>query len=907
MKRLRRAWRRLVGTFLGSRRDGELDRELESHLEMQIEANVRAGMSPEEARRSAVVAFGGIENVKESVRDQRGLPWLGRAWNDVCHGLRTLRKRPGFTMVAVLTLGLGIGSTTAIFSVVYGVLIRPLPYPNADKLVSLRHTAPGLALGYPADTLGSAASMYLTYRDQNRSFDHLGLWVDSEITLTGLGEPEQIRALAVTDGTFEALGVQPAIGRGFSESEHRPGAEGTEPVILSHAFWKRRFNGDASALGRMLLLNSRPSQVVGIMSANFRFLNLTPQPDVISPIRIDHSQMRTWDTVDRIALGNLNYNGLARLKEDVTLREASLDMARMLPIWLEAWPARPGLREAVANWRVAPALRPLKDEVIGGVAETLWLLMGSMCAVLLIACANVANLMLVRAEERRPEFAIRAALGAGQRRIAGVILHESLVLGAMGAVVGLTFAYTGLKLLRVLAPSNLPRLDDIAIDLPVLAFAGGAVFVSSLLCSIPAFGQALRRHALPGPGTREGTASRQRHRTRSALIGVQVALALLLLVGAGLMLRTFQALTSVDPGFTDPEHIQLARIFVSPAVIREPERYTRLYRDALERIAALPGVTAAGFGAGVPLEGRALLSSISVEDRPDAVGEVPPTRTFMSISPGYLEAFGTRLIAGRDLTWNDIDLAGNVVLVSKNLARELWGEPQAAIGKRIRVARNTTGPWLEIIGVTQDLHDTGLHQRPAAIVYLPIIRKGFDLRAVTYAIRSERAGSDSFIAELRPAVWASNSDVPVFHVRTMQDVYTASLSQTSFVLVLLTIASAMALALSVVGIYGVLSYIVSQRAREIGIRLALGARPIAVTRMFVLYGLGVAATGIAVGLGAAVAFSRWMTSLLFEVQPLDPATYLAVLGLLLAAVSLAAYLPAQRAVRVDPAETLRRE
>jgi predicted permease len=874
---------------------------------MQIEANVRAGMSPEEARRSALAAFGGIENVKDRVRDQRGLPWVERTWIDVRYGIRTLRNRPGFTLAAVLTLALGIGATTAIFSVVYGVLIKPLPYPNSDRIVSVRHAAPGLDLRTSGDTFGSAASMYLTYRDENRSFEQIGLWTDSELTLTGLGKPEQIRALAVTKGTLQALGVQPALGREFSDAEYLPGAEGPAPVILSHAFWQRRFGGDKSVLGRTLLINSRPSRVAGVLSADFRFFSLTLQPDVIGPIQMDTNQIVTWDTVNTISLGNLNYNGLARLKDGVTLSEANADLARLLPIWIDAWPARPGQREAVASWRVTPALRPLKNEVVGGIGGMLWLLMGTVVAVLLIACANIANLLLVRADERRPELAIRAALGAGRRRIAAVLLHESVVLGAMGAVVGLAFAYAGLKFLAVLAPANLPRIEDIAIDPTVVAFSVASAILSSLLCSIPAFRQALHYNAPPGVGTRSGTASRERNRMRTALIAVQVALALVLLVGAGLMIRTFQALTAIDPGFTDPEKVQTARIFIPPAVIREPERFTRVYRDVLERITALPGVTAATFGVEVPLEGRVMMSSISVQDQPDAVGEAPPNRSFNSISPRYFETLGIRLVAGRDITWADIDGIGNVAIVSENLASELWGEPQAAIGKRIRESRNAAGPWLEIIGVTQNVHANGLHQRPPTMVYLPVFRKGFNLRAITYAIRSDRAGKESLLTEVRQAVWASNADLPVFNLRTMLDIYSASLSQTSFMLVLLAISGVMALVLSVVGIYGVLSYIVSQRSREVGIRLALGARPTALKRMFVLYGLGSAAIGIAAGLAGAVAFSRWMGSLLFEVRPLDPGTYVAVIVLLVAAVSIAAYVPAQRAMGVDPAETLRHE
>jgi predicted permease len=822
---------------------------------------------------------------------------------DLRHAVRSLRRHPGFTAAAVPTLALGLGATTAIFGVVYGVLLKPLPYTDAHELVSIWHTARGHPFGLAGNSLGSADSMYVTYREENRTFDHIGLWGAGQRTLTGLGEPERIRSLSVTHGTLQALGVRPVLGRGFSDADHTAGADGPDPVILSHAFWQRRFGGDEAALGGTLSLDARPSQIVGIMAAGFRFLSLTPQPDIIIAGRIDGS---------RLTLGNLNSAALARLKDGVTLAEADADVARMLTIWLDAWPSGGRSREDVAAWRIAPALKPLKDDVVGDVAGTLWILMSAVGAVLLIACANIANLLLARADGRRPELAIRAALGAGRLRIAGEMLRESFVLGALGGVVGLALAYAGLKLLQAFAPSNLPRVEDIGVGAPVLAFAAAAALVASLAFgSVPAVKHAFGSDTPLGTGARGSSASPQRNRTRSAFIVVQVALALLLLVGSGLMMRTFEKLTAVDPGFTDPEHVQVLSVFIAPWVIREHDRAWRLQRDILERLAALPGVTVAGIGgaglAGPGTGGSGLGpgAAISVEDRPDVADESPPTRRFAAVSPGYFEALGTRLVAGRDFTWGDVDEVRQVVLVSENFARALWGEPQAAIGKRIRWdGRDGPGPWHEIVGVTQDVYGA-LHERPPTTVFSPTMVS--DLRGIAYVMRSDRAGTESFVNEVRQAVWASNPDVPVTGLHTLQDSYSAALARTSFVLALLAIAGVMALFLSVVGIYGVISYVISQRSREIGIRLALGAEPRAVKRMFVRYGLAVATIGSAAGLAAAAAFSRFLASQLFEVRPLDPPTYVAVLAVLLATVSLAAYLPARRAARVDPAETLRAE
>jgi putative ABC transport system permease protein len=825
------------------------------------------------------------------------------------HNIRGLWRRPGFAAAAVLTLALGIGATTAIFSVVYGVLIKPLPYPEADALVSLRLTAPGL----DPNEHGIAPSMYYTYREENRTFEHVGLWANGGQTLTGDGEPEQLAALVVTQGTLEALGVQPLLGRLFSEAEYTSAAQGDDPVILSYAFWQRRFGGDESVVGRTLTLDSRPWQVVGVMPPDFRFLNFSPTPAVISAIRTDGSQMTFARTVSLpITLGNLGFNAFARLKQGVTLAEANADVSRMLPIWLDAWPPPPGLsREAIADWRIAPGLKPLKDNIVGGIAGMLWVLMGTVGAVLLIACANVANLLLARADARQQELAIRAALGAGRWRIATEHLRESLVLGVLGGVAGLALAYAALEILAVLSPANLPRVEEITVNPVILVFTVTVTVVSSLLFgSIPAVKQAFMSDAPLVGSARGASAGRGRSRARNALIVVQVALAVVLLVGAGLMIRTFLALNAVDAGFA-PENVQVARINVPPTVMPEAERYGRVQRDILERIEALPGVTAAGFSYGVPMERRVLEGAIFVEDRPYAVGELPPSRRFKFISPGYLETLGTRLIAGRDITWPDVEQGGMVALVSENLARELWGAPQAAIGKRIR--EDASGIWREIVGVTQDVHEDVLYERPPPIVYWPVMMQGFSgvarygRPAIAYAIRSERAGTESLMSEVRRAVWASNPDLPIFLVTTLKDLLAATLARTSFALVILAVAGTMALCLGVVGIYGVISYVVSQRAREIGIRLALGARPRAVRRMFVLRSLAVATIGVAAGLAAATAFGRWMASLLFEVRPLDPMTYVGVLALLFAAIWLAAYLPARRAAALDPVETLRAE
>ncbi len=629
------------------------------------------------------------------------------SWSrEIRYALRGLLHRPAFGVAAILTLALGLGATAAIFSVVNAVLLKPLPYPNADRLVALSHAAPGLGDG----RVGLAQSMYFTYLDETRTLQNVGLYGNGGASVTGVGDPEQARALFVTHGVLPALGVQPMRGRPFTEADDAPAAEGPNPVIITHAYWQRKFGGDPAIIGRSMTIDARPSEIIGVMPENFRFLNMQPEAEILLPIRPNRAQA---------VLGNIGGGlGLAELKPGVTIEEANADVARMLRIWLDSWPPPVGGvgRETIeSGWRLAPALHPLKDLVVGSIATTLWVLMGTIAAVLMIACANIANLMLVRADARRSEIAIRAALGASRTRLVRVFFTESLVLGVIGGILGLAIAYAGLELLVAFGPQTLPRLQEIAIDPLVLAFVAMATLASSLfLGSIPAI-----KHTLyvdprsTRGGARGATAGRETHRARNVLVVAQVALALVLIVCAGLMIRTFEALRDVDPGFTHPESIQVARIWAAPVGRPVPSEYTRLERDILEGIEALPGVQSAAFGFGVPMEGRSIPNALFVEDFPQAEGEAPPTRRFKYISPGWFATLGTRIVAGRDITWTDIDNGGKVVVISEALARELWGTPVAALGKRVReTVPTSTSAWREIVGVVQDVREDSLQQAP---------------------------------------------------------------------------------------------------------------------------------------------------------------------------------------------------
>jgi predicted permease len=755
----------------------------------------------------------------------------------------------------------------------------------------------------------SQPTMYFTYRDENRTFAEIGFWSDGGETLTSPDATERVRSLRVTDGLLQAIGVQPLRGRWFTEQEHGPAAEGPAPVILSHAFWQSRFGGEATGLGRELLINGRPSQVVGIMPPDFRFLDMTPQFDVIVAVQLDPA---------RSAIGGFGFQALGRLKPGVTAAEASADIERMLPIWLDAWPMVQGFsvtREAMKNWRITPVVRSLKDDLVGGVASSLWVLMGAIGAVLLVACANIANLMLVRADARRQEFAVRAALGAGRARIAQELLIEGLVIGAVGGALGLVLAYAGLEALVAIGPSNLPRLEEIAVHPPVLAFTVAVSLASTLVFgSITALKHALHVDGSTFSGARGSTSSRERNATRSALVVIQVALALVLVVSAVLMMRTFQALRDVHPGFVDAAAIQTVRTWAPNEIIRDPTQFTRVQHEILDAIAALPGVDSVAFTSGLPMEGAPFIfdAPVVVEDRPAAAGDSPPSRRVKVVSPGFFATMSTRIIAGRDLTWGDIEVGGRVALVSEDFAREFGAEPAAALGKRIRTPVDTDA-WREIIGVVESVKDDALYQRAPSLVYWPALMENafggpqFAIPTVAFVVRSERTGTASLVSEIRQAVWSVNGDVPIALERTMQDLYAGSLARTSFALVMLAIAGSMALALSIIGIYGVIAYVVSQRAREIGIRIALGAERRQVRTMFLQHGLALSAVGLAIGLVAALALTRLMSSLLFGIESTDVATYVAAFAVILAAAALASYLPARRASAIDPVETLKAE
>jgi predicted permease len=812
--------------------------------------------------------------------------------------LRRLKRAPMFTIVTLVTLAVGVGANTAVFSVLDGILLKPLPYPRAEELVGVSHSAPGLGI----TELTASPSTYFIYREQSLTFQDIGLYTGDSVSVTGLAEPEQVRALLVTDGLLPILGVTPVLGRWFTRQDDSPSSP--ETVMLTYGYWHRKFGAEASIIGRRIMVDGKAREVIGVLPQRFRFMG-QEDPSLILPLQFDRSTT---------TLGNFSYRGVARLRTGATLPQASADVSRMLPIVNGSFPAPEGFSlKLFQEARIGPNLRPLKQDVVGDVGNTLWVLMGTIGIVLLIACANVANLLLVRAEGRQQELAIRAALGASRFRIAAELMLESLILGLLGGGLGVGLAYTALRVLVAMAPAGLPRLSEIGVDLPVLLFALWASLLAGLLfVAIPVFKYAGARL---GTGLREGgrtlSQSRERHRARNVLVVVQVALALVLLIGSGLMIRTFRALTHVQPGFARAAEVQTLRVSIPEAEVPDPERAVRMQEDISRKISAIPGVSSVGFSTGIPMDGDGNFDPIFAQDRTYAEGQLPPVRRFRFISPAFFQTLGTPLVAGRDLTWTDIYNKTPVALVSENLAREYWRLPAAALGKRIRVA--TTDDWREIIGVVADVRDDGVNHPAPAAVYWPIMMKNFEgnqiqvRRMPAFAVRSSRTGSESFLKEIRRTVWSVDPNLPLADVRTLDEIYRKSMARTSFTLVMLALAGGMALLLGMVGIYGVIAYSVSQRTREIGIRMALGARQQELARMFVRDGLLLTGVGVACGLAAAVAVTRLMASLLFEVSPADPVTYVAVSIGLVAIAALASYLPSRRAAAVDPSEALRAE
>lgn len=819
--------------------------------------------------------------------------------HDLRYTVRKLMRAPMFTTVAVLTLAVGIGSNAAIFSVVNGVLLKPLPFEDPESLVGIWHTAPGLGF----DEVNQSPALHFTYAEESRTFSSVGMWDNSSATITGLDEPEVVQTMMVTHETLPMLGVDPAIGRTFTAEEDSP--DGPRTALLGHVYWRDRFGADPAVLGQTIAVNGRSYEIIGVMPEDFRFLRY--EPAVYMPFRFDKAN---------VSMGNFSFQALGRLAPGATVEQANADVERMVPMAIERYPG--GLTLGMLEEaRFGALVRPLKTDVVGDVGTVLWVLLGTVGIVLLIACANVANLFIVRAEGRHREIAVRTAMGAGRGQITGQLLLESIILGIVGGTAGLLLAFAGLKLLVSLGPESLPRLHEIGLDPSVLGFTVVISIAAGLFFgAFPAiqYGRPNLTASLK-EGGRGGSAGKERHLARNGLVIAQMSMALVLLAGSGLMIRSFQALQAVDPGFDDPETLLTFRVTIPSAEVEDPAQVALTHQEILRRVSEIPGVSAAAISSSVTMDGWDNNDAVNVEEFPIEGDQLPPIRRFKYIGDGYHDVMGNDLVAGRAITAAEIEDRARVVMVTSDFVSDYWPSPSDAVGKRISQYAGDLGEsaWMEIVGVVGPVYDDGTSQASVSTVYWPQVTEDwfdqevFTQRSMAYAVRVEAGDPNALLPHIREAVWAVNPNLPLARVATMDEFVADSMARTSFTLIMLAIAAGVALFLGAVGIYGVISYVVAQRTREIGVRMALGAEQSDVRRMVLRQGATLAGAGVVVGLVAAAGVTRLMASLLFGVEPIDLPTFATVAVALTVIALFASWMPARRASTVDPVVALRFE
>jgi len=868
------------------RRERELDEEIATHLRMSQEERASGGASAEDAAGLAAREFGNVGLVKEATREQWGWSTLAEILRDARYGLRLLRRSPGFTAVAVAVLALGIGANTAIFSVVNGVLLRPLPFPDSERILSVRPlvTRPvrsPAAASYPD---------FFDWRAQSRSFAAMASRRGIGVTLTGVTPSAYVRGQLVSSDFFAVLQTAPALGRGFVPDDDRPG---TRVVVLSHGLWQSRFGGDPGILGRTIGLDGHDYTVVGVGAAGFRFPVDEDEVDFWTSASMDAEGEKPW-TSNR-DLTTLDVIG--RLKPGVSLAAARAEMNGIAKRLARQYPDIDRDRDEVL---VIPEL----DRVVGNVRTPLLVLLGAVGCVLLIACANVANLLLARATARHRELALRTALGAGRRRVLRQLLTESLILAFVGGAAGLLLALAGQRLLLQFGPGRIPRLEHIGLDPRVLAFTLGVVLLTGILFGVaPALrlsrmdlSQALKEG---GRGSEGGLGH---NRFRSMLVIAEMAIAVVLLTGAGLLVESFRRLQSVDPGFSARD-VTTFHTSLPEAKYDQPKQ-VRFYDDLLDRVRNRPDVLSAAAIFPIPLGDSRIGISFAIEGRPVSKAD-EPSAEYRQISPGYFEAMGIPLVSGRDFTDRDDTKAPAVIMVNQALARTYF-PGENAVGKRIRpgVARDGKPEVREIVGVVGNVKHRGLGAEESPEFYIPY--RQLSIADMTVVARTN-GDPRIFANDARAIVASLDPDVPVFRVRTLRDYVFASIAQPRFNALLLSLFAGVALVLTGIGLYGVLAYAVAVRSREIVIRMALGARRADILAMVVRRGLVLAASGVVIGLAAALLVTRLLRALLFHVAPSDPATF-AGAGLLLGAVALlASFVPAYRATRFEPMEALRSE
>ena len=882
-----------------------LDDELRFHLEGRIEELVAQGLSRHDAEAEARRRFGNLEvhrNATLAIDDQiiqehRRMDFLDTVTRELRHAARSLARSRGFTVAAVLTLGLGLGAATAIFTMLDAVVLRPLPFANADRLVELTSPVPK----FKGDTLwGLARHEAFYFQDNSRAIEDIGLYQNAEVTVGGDGgdhPAERARAVQASAGLFRVLGFTPEYGRNIVLGDNVPRTPTV--LVLGHGYWQRRFGGDASVVGRSIDIDGYPMTVVGILPASAQLPD--QQVDLWYPANTYPGQQ---------AYNNHTWNAIARLRPGFTAASAQRELAPLTARLPELFPdAEPP--NFVKNTGFYTQVRPLRDVVVGDVmTRALWILFGSVLVVLFIAAANLSSLFLVRMDARRREIAVRAALGADRSHLAAQLLAESVLIALAAALLGVALAQSGLQALLTMAPTSLPRLNEVELGAAGIAFAaGGALVVALVLGLLPLFGPSLLDLGLLRDGARGSTISRRRHVVRGALVVSQVALSLVLITAAGLMVRSFRNLRSVQPGFNPDGVLAMTIAVPGQRYGRDYARTSAFYEQLITRVEQLPGVAVAGVSEKIPLKDGNLCTGVTIEipESDRASGDCPSTAL---VSPGYFEAMGIR-IAGEPLTWSGMDQHDGRMIVSSAFADLHHWTERDAVGRGVKF-NNNRPPWYRVSGVAADVLADGFDEPPVSIVYFPMLplpdAKLWGVPTEMNLVVRTKSGNAMALApaitrivtELEPSAATANATL-------MNTLVAKSMARRTFTMMLLGIAAAMALLLSVVGLYGVLSYVVGQRRGEIAIRMALGAQVAQVGRMVVAQSLRLTALGVGLGVVAALASMRVLQSLLFGVKPTDPLLLGWAAVLLLAVAVAAGYLPARRAASIDPADALRAE
>ena len=859
--------------------DQELTEEVSSYVEMLTEQKMKKGMNEQEARREAMMEVGGVEQVKEEVRAGRAGSGLESLMMDVRYGMRSLLKKPGFTLTAVIALALGIGANTAIFSVINGVLLRSLAYSDPDRIVMLWERS---VTGTRTQNVVSPGN-FLDWQKQSTSFEHMAAVADQRVNLTGgRGEPEEIKAQLVSDGFFHVLGVQPSLGRFFLPEENKVGNDLV--IILSHELWRNRFGANPEVIGQPVTISGRPRTVVGVMPPGFHFLD---------------NQVKAWvpypldPAIDYRATTGRFLRVVGRLKEGVSVQQAQAELTGIAKQLEQALP------KFNTNWTVN--VLPIHEQVVGEIRPILIVLLAAVAFVLLIACANVANLLLSRAAARQKELALRAALGAGRMRLVRQMLTESVLLALMGGVLGVLLAYWGIQLLIGFGPDNIPRLSEITIDLRVLAFTFGISLLTGVLFGmIPAL-QASRpdlNDALK-EGSRGSTGGRSRT-LRNVFVVTEVALALILLVGAGLMIRSFMQLQSVETGFK-AENVLTMRAQLPRKGYPEPHHIVDFFKKAQERIATIPGVQAVGAISYLPLTGLASRDGFTIPGQPPPKPGEEPGVEVRVVTPTYFQAMGIPLLKGRLLNERDVK-ESRVLLINDTLAKRYFPNVDP-VGKQIEISWDGSGPD-EIVGIVGDIREGALNKEPEPAIYWSHPREPYSGMALV--VRT--SGDASRVAgAVQKEIRAIDPEQPIADVRTMEQVVAKSIARPRFNTLLLSIFAAVALVLASVGLYGVMNYSATQRTHEVGIRMALGATRADIMKLVVGNGMLLTMIGIAIGVVASIGLTRVMQSFLFGVGATDLVTFVGVSALLIFVALVANYIPARKATRVNPVIALRYE